>query len=75
MAVFVELDDDDVELPQQGDKPIWEGLLPSRLAPSNGTDTDPSQDEGQDREAHDAAVAEHPDINRNPITEALGCYP
>jgi hypothetical protein len=72
MAVFVELDDDDVELPQQGGKPIWEGMLPSR---PNRTDTDPSQDEGHDREAHDAAVAEHPDINRNFMTEALGCYP
>lgn len=75
MAVFVELDDDDVELPQQGGKPIWEGILPSRLAASSETGTDPSQDEGHDREAHDAAVAEHPDINRNSMTEALGCYP
>ncbi len=60
MALFVELDDDDVEPPQnlQGGKPVWNG--DGRAA-------------GGREEAHEPAERENP--NRNSTTAALGCYP
>lgn len=74
MAVFVELDDDDVELPQQGGKPVWEGILPSRhgLLGSKETDSEAPREQEQNGKGHDAAVEES---NRSAMAEALGCYP
>lgn len=79
MAVFVDLEDEDVDLPQQGHngiKPVWNGLAPSEPSTfgvvEKGTYCGVSA-ENIDREeaAHESAVDESP----NSMTVALGCYP
>lgn len=84
MAVFVDLEDDDVDIPQpgyNGIKPLWHGTLPTP-EPSTSS-SDENENEGRndnrvslnqkDREeaAHESAVDEEP----NSMTVALGCYP
>ena len=63
MAVFVDLDDDDVDPPPRPGlfKPIWTGDIGTE-------DKDTSR-----KEAHEIAVREN--LNQNSTTEALGCYP
>jgi hypothetical protein len=86
MALFVDLDDEGTEPPQQGGNPIWNGLLPHRTVNSVNTDRDDEADkrseleaetakEMHNREAHESTVSEIPNPNRNSMTEALGCYP
>lgn len=78
MAVFVDLEDEDVDLPRQGHngiKPVWNGLAPSEpsiVGVERGTYTGLFP-ENTDREeaAHESAVEENP----NSMTVALGCYP
>lgn len=84
MAVFVDLDDDDVDLPQHHPhivKPVW-APLPSEPSTTNTTTNSHAQnaqeqyplssDRPQCNEAdHDSAVQESP----NSMAVALGCYP
>ena len=81
MAVFVDLDEEDHEPPQDG-KP-WNGPIdavkpvPATTAslglPGDGG-TSPSNAAGKQRgEAHGPAVGES--LNQNSMTQALGCYP
>lgn len=80
MAVFVDLEDDDVDLPQQpegfnGIKPVWTEFAPSEpLATAVAKhEHEEAFSENIDREeaAHELAVEEDP----NSMTVALGCYP
>lgn len=85
MAVFVDLDDDDVELPQHGQphglKPTWNGTMPSghpNTEPVNGNgdghhfeNRTSSDTTHREEAAHEPAVDETP----NSVTVALGCYP
>jgi hypothetical protein len=78
MALFVDLDDDDVDATRgtyRGIKPVWNGNDQHTPAATNGSHHEPaSAPDGHDREeAHESAVRENP--NRNSMTEALGCYP
>lgn len=66
MALFVDLDDE-VEPPQQGGKPVWNGRVDA--------EEEEEQDDACDREAHESEVMYVPNPNRNSMTEALGCYP
>ena len=73
MAVFVDLDDDDVDPPPQPGlfKPIWNGTLNGH---NNATAPSVLEKDKDDRkEAHEFAVREN--LNQNSTTEALGCYP
>ena len=82
MAVFVDLDEEDHEPPQDGKQP-WNGPIDAvkpvplttaslGLPGSGGTST--SNAEGKQREeAHGPAVGES--LNQNSMTQALGCYP
>ncbi|KAF3760760.1 hypothetical protein M406DRAFT_48282 [Cryphonectria parasitica EP155] len=83
MAVFVDLDDDDVDLPQQGlngMKPVWNGTLPSETSTRSPLKDDghslqgpdPSDSIHREEGAHERAVRE---IYPNSMTVALGCYP
>lgn len=79
MVLFVDLDEvvgrDPPHL--QGGKLVWGGTqsqdevagTDTYLPP--GGRTGPAGDEGM--EAHEPAVTKYP--SRNPVTEALGCYP
>ena len=72
MAVFVDLDDDDVDPPPQPGlfKPIWNGDIGHNAT----TTTAATEDKDTSRkEAHEIAVREN--LNQNSTTEALGCYP
>lgn len=90
MAVFVDLDDDDVDLPQQSlnaMKPVWSSNPPSE--PS----ADPATARGDDEGIHlqvssDATTIDNNDADRdeaahepavqepsNSMAVALGCYP
>lgn len=87
MAVFVDLDDDDVDLPQHSlnaMKPVWTGNAPSEPSTDAATARDKhcahdhrtSSDTTnttthRDEAAHEPAVQEPP----NSVTVALGCYP
>lgn len=82
MAVFVDLEDDDVDLPQPGHngiKPVWNGAAPAPKSQAGIEDVNKSEnDDGvpadrTDREeaAHESAVEELP----HSMTVALGCYP
>jgi len=67
MALFVDLDDDDVEPPPHdlhGGKPIWKG---------DGGMIKESQNPSQQEAEQESAGRENP--NRNSVTAALGCYP
>lgn len=67
MALFVELDDHDVEQPPAG-KPVWR-----REDQASARATMPVRSWNGRGEAHGRAVWENP--NQNSMTEALGCYP
>lgn len=82
MAVFVDLEDDDVDLPQPGHngiKPLWPGTALVSEPPAGTEDTTKSENDDEvpadhtDREeaAHESAVEE---ISHS-MTVALGCYP
>lgn len=87
MAVFVDLEDDDVDLPQPGHNgitPLWTGAVTvpafeSRADTAHVNKNEQQQHDGEvpadhdDREeaAHESAVEE---ITRS-MTVALGCYP
>lgn len=78
MAIFVDLDDDDIDLPQQGHngiKPVWTGMPPSEpLAARAGKEEHSmvsADNAAREEAAHEPAVQEEP----NSVTVALGCYP
>lgn len=82
MAVFVDLEDDDVDLPQPGHngiKPLWTGTSPPFESQADTEHVNKSEHDGEvpaghgDREeaAHESAVEE---ITHS-MTVALGCYP
>lgn len=82
MAVFVDLEDDDVDLPQPGHngiKPLWPGTAPVPESQAGMGDAgqseniDPVPADHYDREeaAHEPAVEEE----THSMTVALGCYP
>lgn len=78
MAVFVDLDDDDVELPQQGHngiKPVWNGMAPPEPSPP-GADKDEHATVSPDK-THREEAAHEPAVHEDPtsMTVALGCYP
>lgn len=77
MAVFVDLDDDDVDpLPQPGlFKPIWNGAAtgPGHHRSNAAAPSATEKDKDHRKEAHEFAVREN--LNQNSTTEALGCYP
>ncbi|KAK3359120.1 hypothetical protein B0T25DRAFT_532006 [Lasiosphaeria hispida] len=83
MAVFVDLEDEDIEALQDGKPPRWNvGIDAVKAAAVNevaagGINAGPAGGEGasgkQREEAHELAVRENP--NRNSMTKALGCYP
>lgn len=76
MAVFVDLDDDDVEPLEQGHnltKPVWNGNAPPDCSVGHGHEEHSGAPRGpDDREeaTHEPAVAE-----AHLMTVALGCYP
>lgn len=82
MAVFVDLEDDDVDLPQPGHngiKPLWPGSIAAPESQVVMEDVHKNEKDDQvsadhnDREeaAHESAVEE---ISHS-MTVALGCYP
>lgn len=80
MAVFVDLEDDDVDLPQQsesyhGIKPVWAGFAPAEPSATavakDEHETVFSEHTDREEAAHEPAVEEVP-IS---MTVALGCYP
>lgn len=90
MAVFVDLDDDDVDLPQQtlnAMKPIWSSTAPSE--PSAEPATTRGENEGiHPKVSSDASTIDNNDADRdeaahepavqepsNSMAVALGCYP
>lgn len=79
MVVFVDLDEVGRGPPHlQGGKLVWSGT-PDQPAvaytdmplPLDNGSAGPTG--GEEMEAHELPVTEYP--NRNPMTEALGCYP
>ncbi|KAK4127324.1 hypothetical protein N657DRAFT_677958 [Parathielavia appendiculata] len=86
MAVFVDLGEEDGEPPHNG-QPVWHGLVdavkpvPVTAAASSGFPVDGGAGDTrnitgkqqQHEEAQGRAVAEN--LNRNSMTQALGCYP
>lgn len=76
MAVFVDLEDDDVEPLEQGhglNKPVWNGAAPPDCSVVNGhekQDGTPPGPDDREEATHEPAVAEV-----HPMTVALGCYP
>lgn len=86
MAVFVDLEDEDIEPPQNGQPPRWSAdgndMVKAAAkaavvaAPSTGVGSEPNNGayKHQEEEAQGPlAVRENP--NRNSMTKALGCYP
>lgn len=88
MAVFVDLDDDDVDLPHHSlnaMKPVWTGTAPSE--PSTTVSTAKNEDDGNDHtvssdiisdnNAHRDEAAHEPAVQEPPnsMTVALCCYP
>jgi hypothetical protein len=68
MAVFVDLDEEENEPPQNGPS-VWNGLVdPVKPMPAAAVATASAREE-----AHEPAATENP--NRNSMTRALGCYP
>ena len=78
MAVFVDLEDDDVEpLEQQGhslSKPVWNGTAPPDCSVVRGHEEQdgaaPPGPDDREEATHEPAVAE-----AYLMTVALGCYP
>ncbi|KAK4219604.1 hypothetical protein QBC37DRAFT_409328 [Rhypophila decipiens] len=84
MAVFVDLADEDIEPPQNGQPPRYpiDDVVKAAAkaavvaASSTANKFEPKEDETQrisEEEAQRLPVRENP--NRNPMTRALGCYP
>jgi hypothetical protein len=89
MAIFVDLGDEDNEPQQDGQPPLWNGLVDANAvkpAPVTAATSSLPGDGGnggighighavgnQREEAHGLAVGE--DLNQNSMTQALGCYP
>jgi hypothetical protein len=83
MAVFVDLGEEDNDPPQDG-QPVWHGPVdavkpvPVTAASSgfpveDGAGSTSNAAGKQPEEAHGLAVGEN--LNRNSMTQALGCYP
>ncbi|CAN8106122.1 unnamed protein product [Discula destructiva] len=89
MAIFVDLDDDDVDLPQHDHnvtKPVWNGTSP---APSKPSAVVAARDDGDSTAHNDSPSAANaagtsrseathePAVHESPnsMTVALGCYP
>lgn len=79
MAVFVDLGDEELEPPQEG-QPLWKGPvdvvkpLPASAASQAGPGPATTDNPGnQPEEPQGLAVRENP--NQNTMTQALGCYP
>lgn len=89
MAVFVDLDDDDVDLPQHSlnaMKPVWNGTAPSKSSTDATTARDeddgnkhrvPSDPMNDDNNTHrdEAAHELAAQEPSNSMAVALGCYP
>lgn len=76
MAVFVDLEDDEVEPPQQGSKPIWRPMLDIRSGVLQHDSTRSSWREKEHvKEAPGVEHVKHLDGGRNRLAEALSCYP
>ena len=89
MAVFVDLEDEDIEPPQNGQPPRWnangsdiDDIVKAAAkaavvaAPSTASSSAHNDGTYKDREEEAQgpfAVRENP--NRNSMTKALGCYP
>jgi hypothetical protein len=86
MAIFVDLGDEDNEPQQDGQPPLWNGLVDANAvkpAPVTAATSSLPGNAGighighavgnQREEAHGLAVGE--DLNQNSMTQALGCYP
>lgn len=88
MAVFVDLDDDDVDLPQHNPhalKPIW-ALSPSPSEPSTANTATNGQDRDQDAHGDGPSSSDRPHRDEaahesavqecpNSLAVALRCYP
>ncbi|AEO63468.1 256ac23a-9a33-4183-9ee1-fb480e5b72b6 [Thermothielavioides terrestris] len=83
MAVFVDLGDED-NVPSQNGSSLWNGQVdptksvqmagPGGTAPGGGgTNAHTDTADNQPEQAHGLAVREN--LNRNSMTQALGCYP
>lgn len=77
MAVFVDLEDDDVEPLEQGhglNKPVWNGNAPPDYSVVHGHEehdgVPPPGPDDHEEATHEPAVAE-----AHLMTVALGCYP
>lgn len=77
MAVFVDLEDDDVEPLEQGhglNKPVWNGNAPPDCSVVHGHEehdgVPPPGPDDREEATHEPAVAE-----AHLMTVALGCYP
>jgi hypothetical protein len=76
MAVFVDLEDDDVEPLEQGHnltKPVWNGNVPPDCSVVHGHEEQgdaPPDLYDREEATHEPAVAE-----AHLMTVALGCYP
>ncbi|KAM7191883.1 hypothetical protein V8F20_009134 [Naviculisporaceae sp. PSN 640] len=89
MAVFVDLEDEDIEPPQNGQPPRWHGsgngiddavkaaAKAAAVAASSSAERHGSKDNGahngSEEESQGPVVRENP--NRNSMSQALGCYP
>lgn len=76
MALFVDLDDDEVEPPQHlaGGKVLWPMTgSPTHPMASSTAKPDPPDATAPVEEAREPVVTDRP--NWNSMTEALGCYP
>ncbi|KAK3944078.1 hypothetical protein QBC46DRAFT_375260 [Diplogelasinospora grovesii] len=73
MAVFIDLEDDEIEPPNDAQPSCCNGIDAIKVS-AIAANADEVIGMGEDREeAHELAVRENP--NRNSMTEALGCYP
>lgn len=89
MAVFVDLDDDDIDLPQHSlnaMKPVWNGTAPSEHSTDAATARDeddgnyhrmPSDHILDDKNTRLNEAAHEPAVQEpsNSMAVALGCYP
>lgn len=76
MAIFVDLEDDDVDIPQPGHngiKPVWTAPpeLSTKTLDRNVCSVDRPENPDCQEAAHEYAVQEP----ANSMTVALGCYP
>ncbi len=69
MAVFVDLEDEDVDSPQ----PLLDVAKVAAVNEATASIGNGSTTGKQREEAHELVVRENP--NRNSMTRALGCYP